>query len=689
MQEEVQGQNIFMKRNDPVQTLKGVGPKKAEALQRAGIETVEDLLEFFPREYEDRRRTVPIASLQENQPALIEGKLLSRRFRGYTYKKKSPLVLLVGDSTGSIQIVFFQGSYLSNLFNAGSCYSFYGKVTENNGHLQMIHPEFHRLGDPEDVRGVIPVYPNVEGISQKEMRKLQAQVQNLTDDMEEWLPSSVVRKYRLASPSFAYRSIHRPTEGKQVLQARYRLLFEEFLVLESGLLYMKTAERKNGAVIAADSADEFLAQLSFSLTKGQKAAWEQIADDLQSEKAMNRLIQGDVGSGKTVVSELAIFCTVRSGFQAVMMAPTEILAKQHFHSIRNDMESLGINVGLLVGSMKTAERKELLHALSEGEIDLLIGTHALIQPDVTFRSLGLVVTDEQHRFGVEQRKVLEEKGKAPNIMVMTATPIPRTLAVVLYGDLDISSIHDMPEGRKPVKTFRFTGSSRKKAYTAVLECVKRGEQAYVVSPLISESDKIDARSAEELYEELTDFFEGYPVALLHGSMTGEEKDRIMNSFATGEISVLVSTVVIEIGINVPNATCMVMENCERFGLAQMHQLRGRVGRGGKQSFCFLILGKSSEMAEERVRALCDSADGFLIAEKDMKLRGPGELFGTRQHGLPEKWIADIFQHQDVLEKAKEAAGDILRQDTEFAKKENRELRRRIEKLFGEGIRLEL
>ena len=679
-----------MKLSDPLTELKGVGPKKAEQLKSSGLETIEDLALRFPKGYEDRRVVMPAGSLEPGKEALIEVRLLSRRFRGYTYRKKSPLLLYAEDDTGRIEIVYFNGSYLANLFNIGSVYTFYGKVTENNGRLQMVHPEFHRAGDPDDVRAVIPVYPAVTGISQKEFRKLETQIRPLYQDMKEWLPEWIPKKYHLADPAYAYENIHFPNEGRQVLEGRYRLIFEDLLILETGLLYMRRrSASESGIRIDPTAGDEFIEALPFDFTEGQKDAWADIRSDLDSEKIMNRLIQGDVGSGKTALAEAAMAAAAGSGYQAAMMAPTEILAKQHYQNVKQDMEPLGFRTGLLCGSMKPAEKQDVLEQLEQGDIDILIGTHSLIQPDVRFRNLGLVVTDEQHRFGVYQRKILSEKGKGPNVMVMTATPIPRTLAVILYGDLDISSIHTMPEGRKPVKTYRALPGDRDRVYEFVRRKIEEGRQCYVVAPLIEESDKIDARSANELYDELRSRFPDYRVALLHGGMDQEEKDSVMNAFAEGKIDILVSTVVIEIGINVRNATIMVIENCERFGLAQMHQLRGRVGRGSEQSFCFLILNNHSEVAEKRVTMLCESTDGFRIAEEDLKLRGPGEIFGTRQHGLPEMQFSEIVSHQDVLEKAKKAAEELLDRDPALAQAENAALRKRIEKMFGSEIRLEL
>lgn len=680
-----------MQLNDKVTALKGVGPKKAEALAGAGIETLQDLLYFFPRKYEDRRQVTPIGSLVPGKDVLISGKILSRRYSGNPYKKNTPLALLVGDATGSVEILFFNGRYIANLFNINQTYSFYGRVTISFDRLQMIHPEFHREGDPADVRGILPVYPPVAGISQNELRKLQLQVRPLYEELEEWLPEGIADTYRLADPAYAISNIHFPKDSRQVLESKFRLIFEELFTLETGLFHIRSDSRRDqdGKVIDGSLAQPFLDGLSFELTAGQQEAWADICRDLGGRRAMNRLIQGDVGSGKTVLAELAMFASAKSGCQSVMMAPTELLAKQHLASLTGDLAPYGIAVGLLCSSMKTAEKREVLEKLASGEIQVLVGTHAVIQPDVTFRDLAVVITDEQHRFGVNQRSLLARKGENPNVLVMTATPIPRTLAVILYGDLDISQIRTMPKGRMPIKTTQTDQEGRRKVYGFVKKQLEQGRQAYVVAPLIEESEKVDARSAEELFGELTKTFSGFSVALVHGAMKQEEKDRIMDAFASGDIDVLVSTVVIEVGINVPNAAVMVIENAERFGLAQLHQLRGRVGRGSAQSYCFLIRCSDSEIARQRCDIMCRTTDGFEIAEADLKLRGPGEIFGTRQHGLPQMQISDLARHSDVLEKAKDAAKKIIDADPQLRQPGVQPLKRRIQKMFGGDIRLEL
>lgn len=681
-----------MNLQDNVSVIKGVGEKKERLLKNMNIETVEDLLRLFPRKYEDRREVCYIMEAPFDKEVLVRGKVISRQTRGSLYNKKTPLRILVQDSSADLEVLFFNGRYLANYFNPGSEYTFYGKITLNNGRRQMAHPEFHRLGDKDDIRGIIPVYPLTEGITQAAMRKLLSEAIHLAGDVKEWLPESAVRENNLCGPDYALKNIHFPVDERSIREARYRMIFEELLILQTGLLYIKNKNVSEDDGIVIDGYwDEtaFMESLGFEFTSGQQKVWRDIKHDLAGKKPMNRLVQGDVGSGKTAVAQISMYAAVRSGFQAVMMAPTELLAKQHLSSMRKVFDSLGIKTQLLCGSMKTAEREKVLHDLAEGNVDILVGTHALIQPDVKFKNLGLVITDEQHRFGVNQRALLTEKGKNPNVLVMTATPIPRTLAVILYGDLDISAIDTMPAGRRPVKTFLRNEESRDAIYDFVRKKIKEGRQAYVVAPLIDQSEIMECRSAQEIYDELRQRFPDIRAGLVHGAMKQEEKDLAMESFSAGDTDLLVSTVVIEVGIDVKNATVMVIENCERFGLAQLHQLRGRVGRGIHQSYCILICGHESKVANQRNEIMVKSENGFEIAEEDLRLRGPGEIFGTRQHGLPELNISDLVRHGDILESAGKTASRILESDPKLSKKENRGLRKRVVKMFGENIQLNL
>ena len=680
-----------MKLHDKVNTIKGVGDKKAKLLNNMKVETLEDLLHLFPRKYEDRRQHSYIMEAPFDKEVLIKGKVVTKQLKGNPYNKKTPLRVLVEDSSANLEVLFFNGKYLANYFNVGSEYSFYGKISLNNGRRQMAHPEFHKLGDKDDIRGIIPVYPLTEGMTQATIRKLVNEVLPLAEEAEEWLSDDIVSRYNLCSPAYAMKNIHFPQDERQVKEARYRMVFEELLALQTGLFYIKKgrSQEGDGIVIKDVPLDEFTSRLPFELTSGQQKVWNEIQKDLESSRPMNRLVQGDVGSGKTIVAELAMYKTVKNGFQAVMMAPTELLAKQHFASLKRDFEPLGITVDLLCSSLKAKEKQEVLERLESGKTNILVGTHAIIQPNVKFESLGLVITDEQHRFGVNQRSLLASKGQNPNVLVMTATPIPRTLAVILYGDLDISVIDTMPVGRKPIKTFLRNEDKRHDIYEFVRKQIKEGRQAYVVAPLIEDSESIDCHSAEDLHEELSILYPDLKVGLVHGAMKQEEKDSVMESFATGKVDILVSTVVIEVGIDVGNATIMVIENCERFGLAQLHQLRGRVGRSQFQSYCILVCGKESKVANKRNEIMVASNDGFVIAEEDLKLRGPGEIFGTRQHGIPELNISDLVKHVNILEDVKEVAARIIKDDPSLSKEENTVLKSKVKKIFGDNIQLNL
>lgn len=677
---------------DSISTLKGIGAKKAETLGKLKIETIEDLLCFFPRKYEDRQHVSTIMEAPFDKDVLISGMVVKKSNVSKQFNKRIPLRVQVEDNTGSVELLFFNARYLANYFLPGQEYTLFGKITLNNGRRQMAHPEFHKKGDPDDIRGILPVYPLTEGISQAQMRNWQMAAAQAAGELKEWLPERVVKQNHLCSPAYAIENIHFPKEQRKVLESRYRLVFEELLVLQTGLFYIKrgrTIEGDGIAIPKSISVRPFLDRLPFDLTPGQKKVWRQIEEDLALKKPMNRLVQGDVGSGKTAVAELAMYKAVKGGYQAVMMAPTELLAKQHLASLRRDLEPLGLNVELLCSSTRPKERTRILDELERGQVNVLVGTHAIIQPDVRFQRLGLVITDEQHRFGVNQRALLTEKGRNPNVLVMTATPIPRTLAVILFGDLDISVIDTMPVGRKPIRTFLRYDNSRGKVYDFLAAQVKEGRQCYVVAPLIEESEKLNCRSAEELYEEISSKYPDLRVGLTHGAMKQNEKDSVMEAFAAGNVDILVSTVVIEVGIDVANATVMVIENCERFGLAQLHQLRGRVGRSSHQSYCILICGNDTEIAAKRNEIMVKCTDGFTIAEEDLKLRGPGEIFGTRQHGLPELNISDLVKHVDVLDQVKVVAQEILDMDPELGADENQVLKQKVKKMFGENIQLRL
>jgi ATP-dependent DNA helicase RecG len=556
----------------------------------------------------------------------------------------------------------------------------------------MIHPEFIKSGD-NDIQGIVPIYPLKAGLSQSEMRKWQSIVKGFLKDLPEHLTGSIIQRNKLCDIQYAISNIHCPTDKEALKVAKYRLIFDELLFLQIGLFSIKRRVLSDNVGISFSSsvkAEAFIRKLPYQLTSAQQRVVGEIMEDMESEKVMNRLIQGDVGSGKTAIAEIALYKAVRSGFQGVLMAPTELLAKQHFEGLKHEFDKHGIKIGFLSGSMGAKEKRQTLEKLSEGNINILVGTHAIIQPNVIFNNLGIVITDEQHRFGVNQRNLLAEKGQIPDILVMTATPIPRTLAVIVYGDLDISIIDELPPGRQNIITSAVESRSRGKAYSFLKKEIEKGRQAYVVAPLIGESEALEnVISAEALYQELQKKFDSVDVALLHGEMKQVEKDDIMTRFYEGHIKILVSTVVIEVGINVPNATIMLIENAERFGLAQLHQLRGRVGRGNHQSYCLLVSKGKNSIAKERIDIMVSTSDGFIIAEKDLELRGPGDFFGTKQHGLPNLKLADLVRHAKILNIARDEARAILEKDPQLISLEFDGIRQKTLKLFSDDTILSI
>ena len=673
-----------MQVNTTITMLSGVGPKKTEALNRIGIETLRDLLEHYPRSYQDRSTFTPISQVKPDQVYQIRGKVIRPISSNTNWGKRKAFRLMVEDATGTLEVVFFNARYLTGFFQKGRIVDFFGRVSGSGCNLQMVHPEFAD-GIEENPPGILPVYPLSAGVSQKELRKWCRAVLEDVEDLPEPLPEECRERQRLCTHSYALEAIHRPQGRDHLKQGRYRLIFQELFLLQLGLTALKRSRDQRQADEAvkkmADSSP-FIQSLDFPLTGAQRRGLDQILQDMESSYAMNRLLQGDVGSGKTVLAEAAIWKAVNSGFQAAFMAPTEILARQHVESLTKDFKAFGINVAYLGSSLTAAQRKKTLEELKRGEIQVVAGTHAILQDRVEFQKLGLVITDEQHRFGVAQRASLNNKGWMPDVLVMTATPIPRTLAVILYGDLDISIIDELPPGRKPIFTKGIPANKRESAYRFAEKEIQAGRQIYVVTPLIQESEELPCLSAEEVYEELVQKWPMHRIGLLHGGMKTEAKNRIMEDFYAGQIQVLVSTVVIEVGVNVPNASVMIIENAERFGLAQLHQLRGRVGRGAHQSYCMLIGGGTSKVAESRIKIMTESGDGFYIAEKDLELRGPGEFFGTRQHGLPSLKIADLIRHREIMEKAREEACSLLNKDPFLADPDHQELLGELNRLFN-------
>ena len=670
---------------EKVTSISGIGPKYAKLLEKLKIQTIEDFLLYYPRTYQDRSNCKRINQLTAGETVLIQGYISSAARIGYG--RKRTLKLSVSDGSGSIEIVFFNATYLEKTLKKESEYEFFGRVTEGRGSLQMLHPDFNLKQTAGD-DSILPIYPLTQGITQNNLRKWQREALKYVKDVEEYLPEEIISNNRLCGLRYAIENIHFPKDQRKAKEAAYRLIFDELFILQLGLLSIKkkTENCNSGISFSPEiKTDDFLNSLSFKLTAAQNRVVSEVERDMESSKTMNRLIQGDVGSGKTAIAAAAAYKAIKSGYKVLMMAPTELLARQHLDSLSDLFLSFGITAGLLTGSMTKKQREDVLAS----NVDFLIGTHSLIQPGIDYKNVGLVITDEQHRFGVNQRKLLTAKGENPDILVMTATPIPRTLAVILYGDLDHSAIDEMPPGRKPILTKVVSDRKRDKAYDFLEEQIKQGRQAYIVTPLIEESEHINARSSTQVYEEVLNKFKNFNVKLLHGNMKQTEKDKIMEEFYTGSVDIIVSTVVIEVGINVPNATVMLIENAERFGLATLHQLRGRVGRGEHQSYCILINDSKNEISKERAKVMEETNDGFIIAEKDLSLRGPGEFFGVRQHGIPQLRIADLSKHFYILDIVRKEAEKLLNEDHVLRNKKHFLLKQKVNNLFEQSGKINL
>lgn len=676
--------------NESIQYVKGIGPKKAEKLNKLGIYTIKDLLYYFPRQFEDRSIIKKIAQLEDEEKVTV--KALITNIESYTPKKGMTITRIdVKDDTGFAKLTFFNKEYIKNTFRVVDSILAFGKVKKNGRFVELNSCELEYLSaSPKNIGKLVPVYPLSYGVTNKDiMNTVRMVFENKDIKIPEYMPEYLLKKYRLCGIEYAIKNIHFPKDKESLKIALYRLIFEELLVLQLGLFMYKggSSDEKGILFKRNQRLDEVLKSLPFSLTRAQNRALNEIIDDMCSEKVMNRLVQGDVGSGKTVVALLALAECVFNGYQGALMAPTEILAQQHYESFTETFEDIGINVELLTGSVTKKQKEGILQRAKDGEIDILIGTHALIEDNVEFKNIGLVITDEQHRFGVRQRGKLSSKGESPDILVMTATPIPRTLALILYGDLDISIIDELPPGRQPIETIAVEKKKRDKVYNSLVRReVDKGRQVYIVCPLVEESETLDITSATETAEEIKrDFFPDLRVGLLHGKMKPSEKDAIMTAFKNHELDILVSTTVIEVGVNVPNSTLMIIENAERFGLAQLHQLRGRVGRGKHQSYCVLIYGSNSEVCRKRMSIMEETNDGFKISEKDLEIRGPGEFFGTMQHGVPELKVANLFKHMKILKTVQQEARIIIGEDSTLDFKEYRGLKREIESKFKDKI----
>ncbi len=677
--------------NTSVTEFPGIGPARAKKLEKLGICTAGDLLRYFPRGYEDRRKSVSIIRATEGEPVCIQAMVaetprLSRVRRGLDLVKVKAV-----DHSGMLNITYFNQAYLKDALRPGEEYIFYGKVENSGRAKQMTNPVTEPVGKNTVTGCILPVYPLTAGITNNLLASLTRRAaQDCAHEVGEALPDRVLRDYELAQSDFAYKTIHMPDSFELLELARRRLIFEELFYLAAGLALLKgrrTGER--GHSCPCESLAQFLDLLPFAPTAAQLRVMEECRADMAGTRPMNRLVQGDVGSGKTVVAAAAAWMVIQNGLQAALMAPTEILARQHAQSLDKLLAPAGIAVGLLVGSMTPAQKKEVKQRLKSGELKFVVGTHALLSGGVDFARLGLVVADEQHRFGVSQRAALTAKGERPHVLVMSATPIPRTLALIVYGDLDVSVIDQLPPGRTPVDTFVVGEDKRQRMYGFVRKLVQEGRQVYIVCPAVEDDPerwqglpdlKAVTTYAKNLQEQV---FPDLRVAFVHGKLKAKEKETVMAAFAGGGLDVLVSTTVIEVGVDVPNAALMVVENAERFGLSQLHQLRGRVGRGEHKSYCVLVTGSKSETSRTRLKAMTDTTDGFRIAEEDLKLRGPGDFFGNRQHGLPQLRIADLAGDMRLLSQAQQAAREMLERDPELTGAEHRMVRQRIQTLFAQ------
>ena len=669
---------------DPITILKGIGPSKAKQFANLNIYTLGDLICHFPRGYEDRTKLVPIEKLEPDVPACFKAMVMNTPKTAHIRKGLDITRVQVADTTGRLNLTFFNSKYVSDQLQYGREYIFYGAVSGDFIGYNMTNPAFESLdSQPVTTRRILPIYPLTAGLSNAAVLKAVKQALEICDTPPEIIPAEVRSRYGILAADRAYYAIHEPSSMAEAELAKKRLIFEEFFVFSAGLSLMRAsrAEKRTEPYRNIDLMP-FHLSLPFTLTGAQNRAVSDIMQDFRKGAPMNRLVQGDVGSGKTMVAAAAAFAAARNGKQSALMAPTEILAEQHYQSLHKLFEPMGIRVSLLTGSMKPKEKKEVREAIAAGEVNLVVGTHALITDATVFRDLGLVITDEQHRFGVGQRAKLSAKGNDPHLLVMSATPIPRTLALLMYGDLDVSILDELPPGREPVDTFLVGESYRARINAFIRKQVAEGHQCFVVCPAVEENEDLGIKAATVWAETLQQtVFPDLRIALLHGQMKGAEKEAAMASFARGEADVMVATTVIEVGVDVPNATLMVIEDADRFGLSQLHQLRGRVGRGKAKSYCILTSHNKNQETLQRLKALCKTTDGFKIAEEDLKLRGPGDFFGSRQSGLPTFRVANLSYDLQTLKDAQTASAEWIDRSGTSDAPEAVALRQRIGELF--------
>lgn len=671
-----------------IRFLKGVGPGRAARLNKLNIFTVEDLLNHFPVRYEDRRTVKKINRLSDGEKCLLMIKIYGKAEKAKIRKNMTVLKTAGMDDTGFITLTFFNQNFLSDKLIEGEMYYVFGEVKTAYGKLEMVNPEIELCEKDWKTGKILPIYSLTAGLSNNELTKLiKTALEAYYEKIQDVIPVGIREEYKLSSRKSALKNLHFPENGRKYSLAKKTMVYEKLLIMQLGLRALKNNLNRNTSgneIKCTTLADRLIDAIPYRLTDAQLRVIDEIKRDMSMNRAMNRLVQGDVGSGKTVVAVYALLAAVESGYQAAMMAPTEILALQHLETIREylSMADININVVFLSGSTKAKAKKEVLTDLRAGKVDIIVGTHSLIEENVEFKNIGLAITDEQHRFGVRQRGRLSGKGNSPDVLVMTATPIPRTLALMLYGDLDISVIDEMPPGRQKVITDILKGNEKERAYEFIKKQADEGRQAYIVAPLVEESEKMALNSASEIFDELrNNYFSGYSLGLLHGKMNNVEKEEVINKFYEGKINVLVSTTVIEVGVNVPNASVMMVLNAERFGLAQLHQLRGRVGRGKIQSYCILINESRTKKAADRMNILKNTDNGFLIAEEDLKIRGPGEFFGTRQHGLSGYDIQNIVNDVEYVQNVQHISNKISEENPGLAGDDYINLKKAIINLF--------
>ena len=680
--------------NKEVQFIKGVGPSRVALLNNLGIYTLGDLISYYPREYEDRSRVKKIAEFEDKEKGLVEVTCMSNLSYVKLRRNMSMCKLKVADDSSEMLITWFNQDYLRGKFKAGDKVKFYGKMSvDENGRCEMNSPIFDSIDENKNTGRIVPIYRTTKKLSQNILRKIiEDTVRLYSAELEESLPDYIIDMYKLNSLSDSTLKIHFPDNYKDINLAHERLAFEELLTLQLALLSIKHQNDDDKVGIAFDEnvmMSDVINDLDFKLTKAQLRVLEEIDKDMESSKPMNRLLQGDVGSGKTIVSMIAAYKAVKSGYQVAIMVPTTILASQHLVNFKKILEKYNINIELLISSNTKKQKEETLKKLKDGTIDIIIGTHSLLEENVEFNNLGLVVTDEQHRFGVKQRTTIISKGNNPDVLVMTATPIPRTLAIILYGDLDISIIDELPPNRKEIETYAVRKDMDERVNNFIKKNIDEGRQAYIVCPLVDENEDLeDVKSIEELAKTYKDeVFKDYKVEILHGKMKPKEKEQVMVDFKDGKIDILIATTVIEVGVDVPNSNIMLIENAERFGLAQLHQLRGRVGRGEYQSYCILKYQGKSDVIRERMEIMTKTNDGFKVAEKDLELRGSGEFFGTKQHGIPEFKVANLFEDIKTLKQVQELSINILKEDPNLKEKKNEKLSKLVNNLTKNRIEI--